>query len=76
MRKTKTDSFSGNITVARGRFRRMSERALVHLQAKDLNCLAYQIGVHLDVKWKDLAHAEDLAKSLKRERRNTKIHAA
>jgi hypothetical protein len=73
---TKTNRLSGNITIARGRFRRMSERALVHLQAKELNALAYHIGVYLDVKWKYTAQAEELSKSMKREHRNTKIHAA
>ena len=74
--KPKTNPFSGNITIARGRFRRMSERALEKLQAKELNLLSFAAAAYLDVKdghnYRTGQHTIEYKKSQERERRNAR----
>lgn len=78
----KPNPFSGNITIARGRFRRMAELALKKMQAQDLNTLAFQTAVILDVKESrsrgyTREHSTEQRKSLAREkRRNARKTAA
>jgi hypothetical protein len=67
--------FSGNITIARGRFRRISELALKKFQAPELNGLAFMIARFLDVNESNHGrytreHTIEQKKSRARERRN------
>ncbi len=59
MPKTKSNRFSGNITLARGRFRRMCAVALKQLNAAELNSLTYTLAVHIEVHQQTREHTGD-----------------
>ena len=63
------NDYAGNITIARGRFRRMSELALVHFRAKDFNLAVDLMARFIRVNTGSRKCIDEFTRSLKREHR-------